>query len=224
MIGKLVLATALLAAAPAAAQEPETRATAEEIAAAKAVADRIIAAADAAGIFINTTDSAMAEVTHVPSGLTCVFDGGPEDRIHIFPVQGGGIPRGEDVGCVSHDEAVDIDLTLYATRYRPLPSEATILAQARQAIENRWPDAKAYEDDLARLNFEGRSPTLMAAYRVRLEGEEKLTLALVSHRDGWGFKARATGPFDEAMAVSIYTGVVFEGALMDRDEEPTRNP
>ncbi|HZW15845.1 MAG TPA: hypothetical protein VFF66_06280 [Brevundimonas sp.] len=224
MIGKMVLVTALLAATAAVAQEPDKGATPDQIAAAKAIADRIIGAADAGGIFVNTTDSAMAEVTHVASGMVCVFDGGPEDRISIFPTQGGDIPRGEDVGCVSRDEAVDIDITLYATRYRPLPSEETVLASAGQAIQNRWPDAKVYGGDLPKMSFESRGPTLLAAYRVRLEGGEKLTMALVSHRDGWGFKARATGPFEDAMAVSMYTGVVFEGALADREGEAARNP
>lgn len=224
MIGKMVLVTALLAATAVAAQEPGKGATPDEIVAAKAIADRIIEAADAGGVFINTTDSAMAEVTHVASGMVCVFDGGPEDRISIFPTQGGNIPRGEDVGCVSRDEAVDIDITLYATRYRPLPSEEMILASAQQAIENRWPDAKVYDGDLARMSFEGQGPTLLAAYRVRLDGEDKLTMALVSHRDGWGFKARATGPFEDAMAVSLYAGVIFEGSLSEREAESPRNP
>ncbi|HYC74452.1 hypothetical protein [Brevundimonas sp.] len=223
MIAKMVFVAALLASTAAVAQEADKDAAPEQIAAAKAIADRIIAAAGAEGIFVNTTDGVLAEVTHVPSGMVCVFDGGPEDRISIFPVQGGDIPHGEDVGCVSRDEAVDIDITLYATRYRPLPSEEMILATARRAIENRWPDAKVYDGDLTRMNFEGQSPALLAAYRVRLEGEDKLTMALVSHRDGWGFKARATGPFEDAMVVSLYTGVVFEGALADREDEATRN-
>lgn len=224
MIGKLVLVTALLAATTAVAQEADKPATAAEISAAKAIADRLIQAADAQGIFINTTDSALAQVTHAPSGMTCLFDGGPEDRIYIFPVQSGDVPRGEDVGCISKDEALDVDLTLYATRYRPLPSEARVLADARRAIENRWPDAKPYAGDLASLSMEGHTPTLSAAYRVTMQGEEKLTMALVSHRDGWGFKARATGPFDQAMGVSLYAGVLFEGALLAREEAADRNP
>lgn len=224
MIGKLVLATALLAVSTAAAQEAEKPATPEQIAAARAIADRLIQAADAEGVFVNTTDDDLAEVTHVASGMTCRFDGGPHDRIHVFPVQSDDVPRGEDVGCVSRDEGLDIDLTLYATRYRPLPAEATVLADARRAIENRWPDARPYDGELATLTIEGQSPTLMAGYRIRVEGEEKLTLALVSHRDDWGFKARATGPFENGMAVSLYAGVLFEGALLERMEASIRNP
>lgn len=223
MIGKLVLAAALFSATATLAQEPKP-ATAAEIASAKAIADRIIQSAGANGIFVNSTDSALARVTHVGSGMTCLFDGGPEDRIYIFPAQDDGVPRGEDVGCISRDEDLDIDLTLYATRYRPMPTEAEALADARNAIENRWPDAKPYDGSLATLSMEGRDPTLAAAYRIRTDDGEKLTLALITHRDGWGFKARATGPFEDAAGVSLYAGVLFEGALMAREDGSARNP
>lgn len=206
-----------LIAGAAAAQEPpaEPKATPQEIAEARARADRLIADADAAGIFVNATDDGMARATHVASGMTCSFDGGPEDRIHIFP----GTPRGDDVGCISRDEALDIDLTLYATRYRPLPGQDEVLAGARQAIENRWPDAEAYTASLPSMTVEGQQPTGSAAYKIQLNGAHKLTLVLVSHRGEWSFKARATGPYDEPMGVALYSGVLFEAALIDRPKD-----
>ena len=207
-----------LAAGAATAQEPPAgpKATPQEIAEARARADRLIADADAAGIFVNATDDdGLARATHVASGMTCSFDGGPEDRVHIFP----GTPRGDDVGCVSRDEALDIDLTLYATRYRPMPSQAAVLAGAQQAIENRWPDAEAYTAGLPSMTLEGQPPTSSAAYKIELNGEHKLTLVLVSHRGEWSFKARATGPYDEPMGVALYSGVLFEAALMDRAKD-----
>lgn len=224
MIGRLTFIAALVAAPLAGAQEADKPATSEQIARAKAIADRLIDEADAGGVFVNTTDSDLARVTHVASGMTCLFDGGPKDRIYIFPAQDDGVPRGDDVGCITYDEALDVDLTLYATRYRPLPEEAVVLADARRAIENRWPDAKPHVGALTTLTLEGQTPTLMAAYRITIDEEEKLTIALVSHRGGWGFKARATGPYDEAAGVSLYTGVLFEGALMARGEDLSRNP
>lgn len=207
-----------LIAGAATAQEPPSgpKATPLEIAEARALADRLIADANAAGIFVNTTeDDGMARATHVPSGMTCAFDGGPEDRIHIFP----GTPRGDDVGCVSRDESLDIDLTLYATRYRPLPDQAAILAGARQAIENRWPDAEPYTESLPSMTLEDQQPTASAAYKIQLGGEHKLTLVLVSHRGEWSFKARATGPYAEPMGVALYSGILFEAALMDRPKD-----
>lgn len=223
MIGQLAFIAALAAAAPVVAQEADKPATAQQIAQAKAIADRLIDAAEADGVFVNSTDDGIARVTHVASGMTCMFDGGPEERIYIFPNQDDKVPRGEDVGCITRDEALDIDLTLYATRYRPLPEEAAVMADARNAIETRWPDAEPYAGELTTLTIEGQAPPLMAAYRIKLGDEEKLTMALVSHRDGWGFKARATGPYEDATGVSLYAGILFEGALLARGEE-SRNP
>lgn len=223
MIGQLAFIAALAAAPPVVAQEADKPATAEQIAQAKGLADRLIDAANADGVFVNSTDDGIARVTHVASGMTCMFDGGPEDRIYIFPNQDDEVPRGEDVGCITRDEALDIDLTLYATRYRPLPEEAAVMAEVRNAIETRWPDAEPYAGELTTLTIEGQAPTLMAAYRITLGNQEKLTMALVSHRDGWGFKARATGPYEDATGVSLYAGVLFEGALLARGED-SRNP
>lgn len=206
----------LIAGAAAAQEAPAGKATPQEVAEARARADQLIADANAAGIFVNTTDDdGMAQATHVASGLTCSFDGGPEDRIHIFP----GTPRGDDVGCISRDEALDIDLTLYATRYRPMPGQADVLASAQQAIENRWPDAEVYSAALPSMTIEGQEPTDSAAYKIQLGGEHKLTMVLVSHRGEWSFKARSTGPYDEPMAVAMYTGVLFEAALIGRDKD-----
>lgn len=206
----------LIAGAAAAQEAPAEKATPQEIAEAKALADRLIADAGAAGVFVNATeDDGLARATHVASGMTCTFDGGPEDRIHIFP----GNPRGDDVGCISRDEALDIDLTLYATRYRPMPGQDQVLAGARQAIENRWPDAEAYTGPLPTMTMEGQQPTVSAAYKIQLDGEHKLTMVLVSHRGEWSFKARSTGPYEEPTAVALFTGVLFEAALIGRDKD-----
>lgn len=203
----------LIPGAAAAEQAPAAKATPQEIAEARARVDRLIADADAAGVFVNATEEdGLGRATHVPSGMTCSFDGGPEDRIHIFPAG----PRGDDVGCVSRNESLGIDLTLYATRYRPMPSQETVLAGAQQAIENRWPDAEVYNAALPSMTMEGQQPTGSAAYKIQLGGEHKLTMVLVSHRGEWSFKARSTGAYDEAMAVAMYTGVLFEAALIGR--------
>lgn len=221
MIGRLTFVAALATAHMAVAQEApkDPPATAEEVAEARAVADRIIAEADAERIFVNSTDGNIPTVTHVASGMTCMFDGGQRDRVTIFPAAAGNLPRGDDVACVSYDEALKIDLSLYATRYRPLPSEAAVMADARRAIQNRWPDARPYTEGLPSLSMEGRSPTLMAAFKINIEGKDMLTLALVTHRGEWGFKARATGPYNDAMGVGLYAGMLLEGALMAREAD-----
>ena len=219
MITRLTFIAALAFAPMAVAQDASPPASAEQVADARARADRLITDAEATGVFVNSTkDDGLARVTHVASGMTCSFDGGPEDRLYIFPSGEAGIPRGEDVGCISRDDALGIDLTLYATRYHPLPTEAAVLADAGRGITSRWSDAQPYTGDLPTLSREGRSPTLIAAYKIRIEGTEMLTMALVTHRDGWGFKARATGPYADAQGVALFAGVLLEGALLERED------
>ena len=100
-----------------------------------------------------------------------------------------------------------------------MPGQAEMLAGARQAIENRWPDAEAYAGALPSMTMEGQQPTGSAAYKIQIGGEQKLTMVLVSHRGEWSFKARSSGPYDEATAVALFTGVLFEAALLDRPKD-----
>lgn len=214
MFARLIFLLALTAAPPALAQE-RPAATAEEIASARALAAKLIRDAGAEGLFVDKTTGSVAVVEHLASGLRCTFSGSRNDRISILPAVGG-MPRGDDVGCNSLDEALNLDLTLYATRYRPLPSETVVLNDAARAIMQRFSPATPYTGAAASVASEGRTPPLFAGFKVMMNGEEKLTLALVSHRGEWGFKARATGPYEEALSVSLHASVLFEGALMHR--------
>lgn len=208
------LALALLATS-AVAQEPPV--TDGQIAAARAQADQLVAAADAQAWFENVTDSVSPEVRHRPSGMRCRFTGSRSDRIAVFQTGPAGIPQGDDVGCVTRDEALAIDLTLYATRYRPLPSEDVILADAVNAILNRYPGAQPYRGDLVSMSIDDDEPPVQAAYEVMMPEGPMLTIALVEHLDEWGFKARVTGPQPDAMEVSLYGSLMLVGALLERD-------
>ena len=201
---------------PALAQaspQPETLPTPAEISQARAVADRIIDAAAVRDIFTNTTTGALAEVVHKASGMRCTFVGGPSDRIAIYP---GRIARGNDVSCVSRDEALDIDLNLYATRYPDTPGEDEVIAITEMAIKARFPDARRYDGAMAIATVEGQPSPKAVAYHITLDGKPRLTMGLVSHKGGWSYKARATGPDgNDAMMLSTYASVLFSGAIMD---------
>lgn len=211
MIGRLIFIAALAAASAASAQETPAPppATPQQVAEARATADRLIREAEAETIFVNKTDSAVPEVEHVASGMHCLFNGNAHDRIVIFPVQSDSVPRGDDVGCVTKEETLRIDTTLYATRYRPLPSEAAALDDAVRAIRGRWPDAAPYEGGLVSLSSDDVEPPLAAAFKVITPDGPMLTLALIDHRNGWAYKVRATGPFEEAMLTSLYAGTMM---------------
>jgi hypothetical protein len=90
----------------------------EEIAAARAYADQLIAKGDAAKYFENITRDASATVRHKASGMTCSFSDERYDAIRIYP-SNSDIPEGEDVAC--HTRLMDTDISLYATRYPQRP-------------------------------------------------------------------------------------------------------
>jgi hypothetical protein len=216
MLARLTFMLTLVAAPLAQAQEAPV-ATAEQIAAAHAIAAKLIRDAGAEGIFVDKTTGASAEVEHLASGLRCTFSGSPNDRIAVFPSIGG-VPRGDDVGCTFYDDTLRIDLSLYATRYRPLPEEAVVLADASRAITQRFSDATPFTGETVSLSGEGQSAPLFAGFKVLMQGQQKLTMVLISHRGEWSFKARATGPYEDALGVSLYAAVLFEAALMQTSD------
>lgn len=221
MLARLVFISALFGATATVAQVPAAgpaAPTAQDIERASALADRLIAEGDAAGIFVNTTDSDVARVTHVASGMNCLFGDIEVGRIHIFDSAAAGLPRGDDVSCVSR--TMDIDLTLYATRYSPLPSEQLIMADAVNAIRQRWPEATPFEGDLLSMSVEGRDPPLMAAFNIETDEGPRLTIALISHVGEWGYKARATGPAEDPMMLALVANMTFMSALLDPGEPP----
>lgn len=213
----LVTAFVLLAS-PALAQAQPAPATPQQIAAATAEADRLIADANAQAWFDNVTDGASPVVRHRPSGLRCVFTGSASDRIVVFPTGPSQIPQGEDVGCVTYDEALSIDLTLYATRYRPLPSAELVLRDAANAIRTRYPSATPYSGDLASMEIEDRGAPLAAAFNIETNQGPQFTVALVWHGEEWGYKARATGPQDDSLGVSFYASLMLTAGLLELGE------
>ena len=206
-----------LVAGPVFAQAQQA-ASPREIASARAQADRLIQDAGAQAWFENVTDSGLPAVRHRPSGMRCLFAGNASDRIVVFPTGHGGIPQGDDIGCVVRDEGLATDLTLYATRYRPLPSEAQVLQDAVSAIRQRVPDARPYRGDVASASTGDGDPPLQAAFEIMTPQGPMLTIALVQHVGEWGYKARITGPQGDASGVSLYGTVMFAGALLDIDD------
>lgn len=202
MIGRLLFLAALLIAAPVAAQEPPPsppQATSEQVTAARAEADRIIAAAEAGDLFVNMTGNAFPTVRHKASGLICHFRGAPEvNRILIFPNS----PRGDDVGCTTRDPSVWVETTYYATRYSPMPTEQAILDDAMAAIRNRFPSARPFEGELSSATTPTVTP-ISGALVVESTIGTLFTMATVEHLDSWSFKARATGPLEKAGEVNI---------------------
>ena len=202
-------ALAVFAAGQCFAQD-EAPASAAEIASASAQADLLIASANAGRHFENITTDGAPRVRHKASGLTCSFSDESYDRISIIPAQGG-LAEGEDVGC--HTRLLDVDISLYATRYARRYEASFIVEDAMRAIVQRWPDAKPHEGDLVTATSGDASAPLIAGFDIEVEGQPKLTLVLVSHRDDWSFKGRVTGPSGDETPTNMLGAVIFLTAL-----------
>ncbi|MFC7379122.1 hypothetical protein [Brevundimonas sp. GCM10030266] len=217
MIARLTFIAALAFAPMAAAQDATPApATSEQLAAARAEADRLIAVAEAGDLFVNITGNANPMVRHRGSGLICIFRSFSEiNRITIYP----GGERGEDVSCSTLDPETSAETTVYATKYAPLPSEEAILADAMRAITQRFPSARAYEGDIVNVTADDVAP-ITAAFLIETNLGPRFTMATVEHLDGWGFKLRATGPADKAREISAFANTGFATMLVMRRLPP----
>jgi hypothetical protein len=208
---------AALSLGPAVDARPDSPPTtiAQDAAANRAIADRIIAAAGAESVFVNSSKADVAQVTHVASGMTCRFQGLPTDRITIFPTVEGGPRGGDDVGLhlsrrqSGHRFYTLRDPIFVGPQRGPGPQQRQCrnpepLARRHAPIPATWQSAR----------IEGQSVPLVSAFKIGGGDGEMLTLAMVSHRDDWAFKIRATGPYGEAKMVSLYSAMLLESALM----------
>lgn len=187
---------------------PAQPVSAAQSAAARAEADRLIAAGDAGAWFDNVSEGAEPRARHRPSGLICRFTpGDPNNSITIFPSP---MPRGDDVGC--NVGAGDRARTVYATRYGGLnlsPEQAMGIAEA--SIRQRFPDARPYEGALATASREGATPTLAVAYRIG----DGYTQALLAHVGDWSIKERLTQPASPSTEEQLVNGLMWSILLGD---------
>ncbi|MFN4288672.1 MAG: hypothetical protein ACK4E3_09290 [Brevundimonas sp.] len=194
-------ACALMLALPALGQEAQPAGTepvsAEQVAAARAHADAMIASAGAGQWFENITGAdGVPLVRHRPSGMTCRFIGGPSDRIHILSEPDDDLAAGDDVAC--NTQVLDISITTYATRLADQYTAEEIMQDSMAAIAERWPTGTMIETDLVGITLEGYAAPFAGGYRIPApDGGTYMTLVYVQHDGPWSFKLRATGPDEE---------------------------
>ena len=207
----LTALVAALAAGPAIAQisiRPAEPATPAEIAAARAEADRLIAAANAGDVFENVSEGREPRARHLRSGMVCRFQmGDDQSGITVFPSP---VPRGDDVGC--NVGAGDTIRTIYATRYGALdvsPQEAMDIAVYQ--IQQRYPRARAYEDTLVTITREGAEPTRIAAFSIG----SAYTQVMIADVGDWSIKERLTLPGPPSMEAQMFNNILWSMVLGD---------
>jgi hypothetical protein len=225
MIARLAFLAALLCATPVAAQialpnvqGPE--ATAQEVAAARAQADQIIATANAQAYFTNVTSDRTPAVKHDASGMVCRFEpGSTRNSIRIYAPRPNAPVQGEDVSCGT--SVGDGGFTIYATRYKPLPSEADDMREAVRQMQATYGELKPYEGTIGLAQNDDVSIGQTLTVQFQFEGRPYASLTQIAHRDGWAFKLRASGPPEEMQATALYGSMSFLGMLTARDVSPT---
>ena len=207
----LAVVVALLAPGTAAAQismAPAEPATAVEIAAARAEADRLIAAADAGDVFENVSEGREPRARHLASGMVCRFQMGEEQSlIMVFPSP---VPRGDDVGC--NVGAGDTSRSIYATRYGDLdvsPQQAMDLAIYQ--IQQRFPDARPYEQPVVTITREGAEPSRIAAFSI----DRAYTQVMIADVGDWSIKERLTLPEAPSMEAQLFNNMLWSMVLGD---------
>lgn len=197
----LFASLALGFAAPAAAQERASLATARAM----------IESAQLTDVF-EPVDDEHVTVRHPASGLTCQFYSN-ETRTQLATFDSG-LPRGDDVACVADRDGSAT--TIYATRYNPRKSAEDALAEAIAAIRHRFPDARSTPAALS-ITTEGMPPSLVANFLVQVRGERWLTSATVAQSGDWIVKLRysARAVEDDALLrTQLEAGVMFAAALL----------
>lgn len=200
------LAAAGLAVSSAAAQSAPQVATAEQVAAAKAHADAVIARSQAGDFFVNITTGEIARVRHVRSGMVCSFAGGDDrDAISFYPVVADGPRHGDDVSCASWWGATFV--SMFATRYPQGYSADYLMSAATGDIHRNWQKVEPLAETLSLVTLKGQEPPLAAAFHAERDGRPRSTMVVLRNIDGWSFKTRATGPADDSDVIQIGSAV-----------------
>lgn len=207
-IAKMAAAAVALTLGATAATQSVAGPTAEEITAAKAEGDRILAAAGATDLFENRTggrDTTLIVLVHKASGLECQMNAGKSlTKVVVYanPV------RGDDISCTN--ETVDNVYTLYATRSRGqhLDGELEI---AKKAIQSRFPDAKPWPggDGPARSTWPD-------SRRARFIAGGEYTSVTIDQAGDWIVKMRLNAHVNHGARQAGMSEPLFWDGVMDR--------
>lgn len=195
--------------------------TPEDIAAARANADAVIAKFGVADLFDNVTVGAIPSVRHKASGLVCHVDiDSPISNIHVYE----GLPRGEDVSCNSR--ILTVTETLYATRYPQRPTAEMIVDASIEAIRQNFTKVKPFEGpSLSISTGETDLPTpVTVRLQARLQGKPVYTRSSAVVVGDWVFAQRVTAPLDDQMMADILAGVSLNRMLVDVQPKDGASP
>jgi hypothetical protein len=169
----LALVMAALAPLPAAAQQSD----------ANAAAQQLILEHNAAGVFEALPSTDQIVLRHPRSGLVCRLDPARRNRLLIFSQAA----RGEDVACDTSDGNESV--TLYATRYSFEVTPEELINGAAAAINERFPDARELPVQIEETST--ATPNARTAqFMITRDGTLMFTRVTVALIGQWAIKLR----------------------------------
>lgn len=195
----------------AAKPAPPPPPTPEEIAAAKARAEAVLARTGYGDVFEAYEDGKLPSVRHKASGMTCTVDESPDGGLHIFP----GLPRGDDVSCGS--TLLGITITMYATRYPQRPTATDIVRASMVAIQQNYKSVKDYTGTAVNLQTDTDPPmpqVTILRLTAKLQGREVYTRSAAAVVGDWVIAQRVTGPLKDAITADLFAGIKLNSQLM----------
>ncbi len=187
------------AAPPPAASESAR--PSDPVAAARAEADRMIAAAHAEAYFANVTQGPSPQVRHLLSGMVCSFEPGQAgNEVHVY--QSNALP-GQDVGCSTRFALKDgglVSVVLYATRYPEKPVLEDGLASMVDSIRRRAPDAQPASGQFEDAPADAPAPHRAVRLQLSSGGQVLFTRAAAGVAGEWFISQRVTSLVADAAA------------------------
>ncbi len=184
----------------------------------QAYAERLIKDSGAARYFAVRTVSNVAELVHVPSGMTCfVASETPDNRIIVYDR---GLPRGQDVAC-----ARTIQGLAELTFARKLPAGRTadealssLLAEARSEWPDLEPDPSIGPARGEQVVGEREHPprVLIARSRAHSGGQAVFVQFRAMVVDGWLIGFRTAGPLAKAFDGEMSADWAMKFEVWDR--------
>jgi hypothetical protein len=215
-LAAVLLPLGLATTAAAQAYTERGPASPEQIATAKAEADRLIAAGKGEGVFVNESSGLLAQVRHPKSGLVCQFiPGAAKNAVSVYA--SGQVPRGDDVGCGHNIN--EIAITTFVTRYAPAKSVADVVRESLAEIPRNFTEVTPYAGQSVSVKSDEKPGAVPPRDRtvVRLSanfrGRAVFTRTAAAACGPWIVAQRATGPAEQALAADIAAEMDLNAAV-----------
>ncbi len=179
----------------------------------RAWVDGLIAQTGIPEQFENISDAGDLAARHLPSGLECHFGAKPIGRLTVF--DNPDAPRGDDIGCNVHADAIVVSFA--ATRVRPAPALDDAAAQYFANLRGIYPNARPFTFTGGQPSVEfpnSRTPPVrITRFVFDYNGQPMFSRAATTVVGDWIVEERASAPLDLADPAEIFAQVSMENGL-----------